>query len=72
MDLKRQAICGVEELQQEWKTGLRMVATEQLRPARRDQLAQRHAGQRTDGDHALLIRTIDDLPAFGVVVARRQ
>ena len=72
MDLNRERLGGVEELHQERKTRLRMVAAEKFRPALANQFAQRRAGQRPLVDDALVRAVIADFPTLGIIVARAE
>ena len=70
MDLNRERLSGVEELDQEGKTRLRVVAAEKFRTAPANQFAQGRTGQRPLVDDALIRAVIADFPTLGIIVAR--
>lgn len=69
VNLNRERLLGIEELQQQGKPVQRMMASKQLRPSSTDQFVESRACQGTELDDALGIAMIDQFPAFGVVVA---
>ena len=68
MHLHRERLLSVEELEQQRKLMLRMVAAEECRAVLRHQFVQCLAGERSIGDDALVDAVVDDFPALGVGV----
>lgn len=69
MDLDGQHAIAVEELQQQRKLWLWIVAAKQIPPPRRHKFPQGDASQRPESDDALILAVIDDFPALRVIVA---
>ena len=72
MDLNREILLRIEELEQQRELGLRIVAPQQVGTELPHERMERQAAQRT-GRHATLVVTmVDDFPAFGEMLAGGQ
>ena len=69
MNLNGKNLVAVKKFQQQRKLWPRMVTAENCRAPLDDEGMQCHTGERAFCDDALIVAVVDDLPAFGVVVA---
>ena len=69
VDLHRQRFLAVEKFQKQRKLIARIMAAEDCAAFLRHELVQCFARERSIGDRALIGAVVDDLPAFGVVLA---
>jgi hypothetical protein len=69
MNLHREGLVAIEELEQEWKLPLRMMPAKKSLAVARHEFVQCDAGQCAIGDNALIVTVIDDFPTFGEMSA---
>ncbi len=72
MDLNRQVLLRIEELEQERELGLRIVASQQVGAELPHERMERQAAQGTGRHATLVVTVIDDFPAFGEMLAGGQ
>ena len=70
MNLNRELRVGVEQFEEERKTWLRMMASEQCCAVCANQFREGLAAERAVTDNTLIFAVIDDLPTFSIVTVR--
>jgi hypothetical protein len=70
MNLNGKLRVGIEQLEEERKTWLRMMPAEESCSFCANQFRERFAGERAVTDDALIFAVIDDLPTLGIVAMR--